>query len=43
MSLTPATGATNKVVKQNLKNGKDLDINCSKEVLEKDINWFAET
>ena len=32
-----------KVVKQDLKNGKDLDNICSKEVLGKDINWFAET
>ena len=30
-----------KVVKQDLKNGKDLDNICSKKVLGKDINWFA--
>ena len=30
-------GAANKVVKQ------DLDNICSKEVLGKNINWFAET
>ena len=31
------------VVKQDWKNGKDLNNICSKEVLGKDINWFAET
>ena len=36
-------GAAYKVVKQDLKNGKDFDNICSKEVLGKDINWFAET
>ena len=30
-------------VKQDLKNGKDFDNICSKEVLGTDINWFAET
>ena len=30
-------GAANKVVKQNLKNDKDLDNICSKEVLGKDM------
>ena len=28
-------GAANKVVKQDLKNGKDLDNICSKEILKK--------
>ena len=36
-------GATNKAVKQGLKNGKDLDNICSKEILEKYIYWFDET
>ena len=36
-------GAAYKVVKQDLKNGKDFDNICSKEVLGTDINWFAET
>ena len=36
-------GAPYKVVKQNLKNYKDLDNICSKKVLQKDINWFDET
>ena len=31
------------VVKQDLKNGKDLDNICFKEVSGKDIIWFAET
>ena len=31
-----------KVVKQNLKNDKDLDNICSKEVLRKDTNLCAE-
>ena len=35
-------GAANKVVKKVLKNGKDLDIICSKEVLGKDTKMFAE-
>ena len=35
-------GAANKVVKKALKNGKDLDIICSKEVLGKDTKMFAE-
>ena len=35
--------AAYKVVKQDLRNGKDLDNICSKEVLGKYINWFAET
>ena len=35
--------AANKVEEQDLKNDKDLDNICSKEVLGKDINWFAET
>ena len=30
-----------KVVKQDLKIGKDLDNICSKKVIGKDINWFA--
>ena len=34
--------ATNKVVKQDLKNDKDLDNICSKEILLKDTNLFAE-
>ena len=36
-------GAAYKVVKQDWKNGNDLDNICSKVVLGKDINWFAET
>ena len=36
-------GAAYKVVKQNLKNYKDLDNICSEKVLQKDINWFDET
>ena len=36
-------GAANKVVKQDLKKGKDLDNIGSKKVLGTDINWFAET
>ena len=36
-------GAPYKVVKQNLKNYKDLDNICSEKVLQKDINWFDET
>ena len=35
-------GAANKVVKQDQKNGKDLNKIFSKEVLEKDTNLFAE-
>ena len=35
-------GAAYKVVKQDLKNGKNLDNICAKEV-PKDINWFRET
>ena len=34
-------GAAKKVVKQDLKNGKDLDDICFKEVLGKDSNLFA--
>ena len=34
-------GAANKVVKQDFKNGKDLDNICSKQVLRKDTNLFA--
>ena len=41
MSLTSA-GAANKVVKQGLKNGKDLDKICFEDVLGKDTNLFAE-
>ena len=36
-------GAQYEVVKHDLKNGEDLDIICSKEVLGKDANLFAET
>ena len=36
-------GAAYKVVKQDWKNGNDLDNIRSKVVLGKDINWFAET
>ena len=36
-------GAAIKVVKQDWKNGRDLDNICSKVVLGKDINQFAET
>ena len=35
-------GAENKVVKQDLKNGKDLDNICPKEVLGKDSYLFCE-
>ena len=35
-------GPTNKVIKQDSKNGKDLDIICSKEVLGKDTDLFSE-
>ena len=36
-------GAAYKVVNQDLRNGKDFDNICPKQVLGKDINWFAET
>ena len=34
-------GAAYKVVKQDLENDKYLDNICSKEILGKDITWFA--
>ena len=40
---TICNGAADKVVKQELKNGKDLDNICSKKVLGKAFNQFAET